>query len=209
MPKQSVWTKFLVGFFVVFLGAGLYGLIASQEWFWDLTSWQTYTLTPASKSLLHAIDSPIRVAGFFEQNTVEKGMLRGLFSAYHAQNNQFLYTFIDPVREPNQALAWGESRRGVVIIQIKDRRFRLPLESFFQVSVAQGMPVFKGEEVLSGAIAEGFSLPAPVIEKPLGTSVQVILTEIQQAWIFILLCLVFPFIVAFRAFWVYLKKRKA
>ncbi len=87
----------------------------------DLTETQLFTLAPASKQVVQALDRPVRLVIFDRaQNPQDVQLLE----SYRRAGRNFTFEYIDPYANPSVAETFGVTKPGMVFLEVgNDRRF--------------------------------------------------------------------------------------
>ncbi|MBE9076268.1 Gldg family protein [Romeria aff. gracilis LEGE 07310] len=85
----------------------------------DLTEGQLFTLAPASRTVLEALDSPARVVIFDPRpNPADQQLL----NSYRRVNPDLIYEYVDPIARPRLAQEFGLQAPGEVYVQAGERQ---------------------------------------------------------------------------------------
>lgn len=107
---------------VLGLGAGGTALASDVDAKVDLTSDGRNTLTDATRKVLRAVHSPIRLTGFAQPFSSEEAQARALVRQYRAAGADIALRQLDPDVQPASARAAGITLYGEILVEIGDRR---------------------------------------------------------------------------------------
>lgn len=101
---------------------GLVNFVAVQNAArFDLTETQLFTLAPASKTVVQALEAPVQVVVF---DAVQNPQDVQLLESYRQASNNFTFEYVDPVANPTRSQAFGATQAGMVFVVVgEERRF--------------------------------------------------------------------------------------
>ncbi|MEM6434834.1 MAG: Gldg family protein [Cyanobacteria bacterium P01_D01_bin.115] len=101
---------------------GLVNFVAVQNAArFDLTETQLFTLAPASKTVVQALEAPVQVVVF---DAVQNPQDVHLLESYRQASNNFTFEYVDPVANPTRSQAFGATQAGMVFVVVgEERRF--------------------------------------------------------------------------------------
>jgi len=88
---------------------------------WDLTRYQSHSLSPASRTLIQEVNQPLTFTVFLPQGHPERLTAREVLELYTRRNPLFQVRFLDPVRNPVRADEAGYRRAGNVLLEYEGR----------------------------------------------------------------------------------------
>ena len=88
---------------------------------WDLTRYQSHSLSPASRALIQEVNQPLTFTVFLPEGHPERLTAREVLQLYTRRNPNFKVRFLDPVRNPVQADEAGYRRAGNVLLEYEGR----------------------------------------------------------------------------------------
>jgi ABC-type uncharacterized transport system involved in gliding motility auxiliary subunit len=89
---------------------------------WDLTRYQSHSLSAVSRNLLKEVDKPLTFVVFLPEGYPERGRAREVLELYTRENPHLKVQFLDPERDPARAEAAGYRRPGNVLLEYEGRR---------------------------------------------------------------------------------------
>ncbi|MGD1928622.1 MAG: GldG family protein [Leptolyngbyaceae cyanobacterium] len=101
---------------------GLVNFVAVQNAArFDLTETQLFTLAPASKTVVQALEVPVQVVVF---DAVQNPQDVQLLESYRQVSDNFTFEYVDPVANPTRSQAFGATQAGMVFVVVgEERRF--------------------------------------------------------------------------------------
>ena len=101
---------------------GLVNFVAVQNAArFDLTETQLFTLAPASKTVVQALEAPVQVVVF---DAVQNPQDVQLLESYRQASDNFTFEYVDPVANPTRSQAFGATQAGMVFVVVgEERRF--------------------------------------------------------------------------------------
>ncbi len=88
---------------------------------WDLTRYQSHSLSPASLALIQEVNQPLTLTVFLPEGHPERLTAREVMELYTRRNPNFQIKFLDPVRHPVRADEAGYRRAGNVLLEYEGR----------------------------------------------------------------------------------------
>lgn len=82
---------------------------------WDLTSDQSFSLSPQTIAYLESIDEPVEVLAFFPDQSEEERYFRDLSATMSAHTDRLEVQVLDPIRQPSKAREYDITDMGVVL----------------------------------------------------------------------------------------------
>ncbi|MBN1221362.1 MAG: Gldg family protein [Anaerolineae bacterium] len=103
---------------LAFIGIlGLINFLAIEyEREYDLTEMGHFTLSPQTIQILHKLDRPVEVIGFFQSNDPRLDLARDYLERYGHYTNYLTYEFHDPQFEPILVQKYKPSNYGLVFV---------------------------------------------------------------------------------------------
>lgn len=89
---------------------------------WDLTRYQSHSLSAVSRHLVKEVNNPLTLTAFFPEASPERQRAREVLELYVRQNPKISLRFIDPERDPIRADAAGFRRYGNVLLEYEGRK---------------------------------------------------------------------------------------
>ena len=101
---------------------GLVNFVAVQNAArFDLTETQLFTLAPASKTVVQALEAPVQVVVF---DAVQNPQDVQLLESYRQASDNFTFEYVDPVANPTRSQVFGATQAGMVFVVVgEERRF--------------------------------------------------------------------------------------
>lgn len=88
---------------------------------WDLTRYQSHSLSAVSRTLLQEVDKPLTLTVFLPEGNPERQQAREVLELYTRANRQIQVRFLDPVRNPVRADEAGYRRPGNVLLEYEGK----------------------------------------------------------------------------------------
>lgn len=124
-----------VALFVAALGT--LGWLSTQYTFEaDWTAGQRNTLSEASRTLVAALDDPVRVTAFVRGGEVQRRPVDELLARYQRHTDHIDLEFVDPDLEPARAREMGVSGDGELVIEYRGRIERVQHPNERNLSIA-------------------------------------------------------------------------
>jgi ABC-type uncharacterized transport system involved in gliding motility auxiliary subunit len=89
---------------------------------WDLTRYQSHSLSAVSRTLLQEVDKPLTLTVFLPEGHPERLQAREVLELYTRENPHLKVRFLDPMREPRRADDAGYRRPGNVLLEYEGRK---------------------------------------------------------------------------------------
>lgn len=83
----------------------------------DLTSDKRYTLAEQTISLLEALEQDVTITAFFTSGHGGRDVLENLLQQYARISDRVKYEFVDPVKRPGRAEAYGITSDGTIVLE--------------------------------------------------------------------------------------------
>lgn len=125
--RESVRRACLLGTEVVcslVMIASLEVILVRQNWRFDLTPTQQYSLAPISQKILQNLDQEILVSVFYLHG--ERKKYRELLNLMGQENSLFRYQLFDLDRTPSRAQQFGITGYGMGVVETKSGRIIVP-----------------------------------------------------------------------------------
>jgi len=154
------------------LGAAVLAVNANvlvARWYkrWDLTAERLYTLSPATVSILRALDQPLEVAVLLAKTDPLNLSVRQMLTAYGAETTKLHVSYVDPDQNPAEfqtlqqkfGLMTGRAEDGrvvtdaSVVVSRGDRHWFVTSEELVHYDDESGKAQPRLEQALTGAIA--------------------------------------------------------
>ncbi|MCU7844114.1 MAG: GldG family protein [Candidatus Thiodiazotropha sp. (ex Monitilora ramsayi)] len=107
---------------LLLLLAWLSGRFAVQ---WDWTRHDVNSLNPLSIEILSRTPGPIAVTAYTPENADLRDRIRRFIARYQHEKRDITLSFVDPLRQPDEARRQGISLTGEIALQYQDREERL------------------------------------------------------------------------------------
>jgi ABC-type uncharacterized transport system involved in gliding motility auxiliary subunit len=89
---------------------------------WDLTRYQSHSLSAVSRNLLKEVKEPLTMIVFLPEGNPERAQAREVLELYTRENPHLKFQFLDPERNPARADAAGYRRPGNVLLEYEGRK---------------------------------------------------------------------------------------
>lgn len=89
---------------------------------WDLTRYQSHSLSAVSRNLLKEVNKPLTMTVFLPEGHPERARAREVLELYTRENPHLKVQFLDPERDPARADASGYRRPGNVLLEYEGRK---------------------------------------------------------------------------------------
>ena len=89
---------------------------------WDLTRYQSNSLSAVSRNLLQEVNQPLTMTVFLPEGNPERTHAREVLELYTRANPHIKFQFLDPERNPARADAAGYRRPGNVLLEYEGRK---------------------------------------------------------------------------------------
>jgi hypothetical protein len=135
----SFWRRLnlhLPGFLLVCLTLTLIWATWQSHRHWDLSSWNSATLTQASQDLVARIDGPLSITAFANPAPALRAHIEDVVNRYRAAKPDIHLTWVNPETEPDVAREAGISRSGELIIRQGEKGVLVPRATEAQISQA-------------------------------------------------------------------------
>lgn len=154
----------VVVFLLMVVSVLLYALLRAIPLRVDLSRQQALSLTEQSTQLLAGLSTEVSVTAFLREGEGDAGLVLGLLKEYQRQAPRFKLTVVDPDRDPEHASVMGVDAYGTIVFESKYGRRDVYLYQLFSQDEQRQMPVFIGEQVLTGVLKAMVSFEAPRID---------------------------------------------
>jgi hypothetical protein len=142
--------------------AGLsYSLLRSIPFRVDMSRQQALSLTEQSIQLLKGLSIPVSVTAFVRAGDGDAASVLELLREYQRQSSLFELTVVDPDRDPERALVMGVDAYGTIVFETKYGRQDIYIYQLFAQDPQRQMPVFVGEQMMTGILKSLVSFEAP------------------------------------------------
>jgi ABC-type uncharacterized transport system involved in gliding motility auxiliary subunit len=92
---------------------------------WDVTEEDVYSLSPQTVQILHGLNEPITVTGFFVSTDSRKGIVQDLLDEYRFHTKHITYELIDPGLKRDTARQYGVRTSGTLFAGRGERQHRV------------------------------------------------------------------------------------
>ncbi len=130
----------------------------------DLSRQQILSLTEQSTQLLETLSTEVSVTAFLREGEGDAGLILALLREYQRHSPAFLLTVVDPDRDPELASIMGVDTYGTLVFESKYGRRDVYVYQFFTQDPQRQMPVFIGEQMVTGILKALVSFEAPRID---------------------------------------------
>ncbi len=96
-------------------------ILARHELRFDFSGTGTFSLSDQTQNVLTNLNKPVKITGFFSEQSVAKTRALDLFKNYTHQSDQLSYVVIDPDKKPVIAKNYGVSDYDTVIVESQGR----------------------------------------------------------------------------------------
>ena len=95
----------------------------------DLTQDNRYTLSPQTVKILKSLQDDVEVIAFYRSDERTRQAMFDLLSEYHYHSSKFNFRFVDPDRDPTEAVKYGITSYRTTLLKYGKKQEIVPTES--------------------------------------------------------------------------------
>jgi len=146
------------------ISIAMFALLRTIPFRVDISRQQTLSLTAQSTQLLEGLSTTVSVTAFLRAGEGDAGLVLALLREYQRHAPLFELTVVDPDRDPERASIMGVDTYGTIVFESKYGRRDVYLYQLFTQDPQRQVPVFIGEQILTGVLKALISFEATPVD---------------------------------------------